>query len=287
MTFFQRHAYGIGRGLAALVWPFFRKRRRLSIDNLIRCGVVEDRKEAARIASGAFRHLAGHIAEALFVPGVVDASNWRGHIDVEGADPAAAKLLLDTPGEPILLVSSHHGVWEAATNVLSFARPMIAIARTLNNPLAAKWMKKHHFRGPVTVIGKKNGMTPAVMRKWENENAAMTILMDQHASNGLAARFLGRPAKTFTSAARLAIRTGRRIVVGSFVRVAPYRYRLVGGPPVSFRRDESLADAVQLLNDRLGDAIRKYPEQYLWMHRRWREDVPAEKKKKKRKRVAK
>jgi KDO2-lipid IV(A) lauroyltransferase len=100
----------------------------------------------------------------------------------------------------------------------------------------------------------------------------MTILMDQHTSGGAMLTFLGRPARTFTSATRLAMRSGRRIVVGSFVRVGPYRYRLVGGSPVSFPKDADKNAATQLLNDRLGEVIRKYPEQYLWAHRRWRND---------------
>ena len=98
----------------------------------------------------------------------------------------------------------------------------------------------------------------------------MTILMDQHTAKGLPLTFLGRPAKTFTSATRLAMRYGYPIVVGSFVRVAPYRYRLVGGSPLVFAKDGDKAAYTQLLNDRLGEAIRRYPEQYLWAHRRWR-----------------
>lgn len=270
MTFLQSHAYGIGRAVAAVLWLFFPKRRRLSVDNIMRCGVALTEKEARDIAKDAWCHLAGHIAEALFVPGVVNAGNWREHLELGDADPCAVKLLLDTPGEPILLVSAHHGAWEPATNIISFARPMIAIARTMNNRFVEKWMKKHHFRGPVTIIGKKNGMTGEVLRQWERDGAAMTILMDQHSAKGLPLEFLGRKAKTISSAARLAIRTGRRIVVGSFVRTGPYRYRLVGGAPLSFAKDVPLAEATQILNDRLGAAIREFPRQYLWAHRRWR-----------------
>ena len=79
-------------------------------------------------------------------------------------------------------------------------------------------------------------------------------------------------ARTVTSAARLAIRFGCPVVVGSFVRVAPYRYRLVGDDPLVFGPDDGVDAATQLLNDRLEAAIRAYPEQYLWMHRRWRDD---------------
>lgn len=272
MTFFQRHAYGIGTRFAAMLWPFFRKRRRLSVENILKCGITADPREAKRMAKKAWCHLAGHIAEALAVPGVVNKDNWRDHLDFSEAHPETVKLLLDSPDVPILLASSHHGVWEAATNILSFARPMIAISRTLNNPLLARWMKKHHFRGPVKIVDKNHGLTPDVLREWRETCAAMTLLMDQHTSRGMMLEFLGRPAKTFTSVARMAIRSGAPIVVGSFVRIAPYRYSLVGGPPVRFAKGEDLAKATQLLNDRMGEAIRKYPEQYLWAHRRWRHD---------------
>ena len=136
MNFVHRHAYDFGAGLAALVWPFFFKRRRISVENILKCGVASDEKEAKRIAKKAWCHLAGHICEALAVPNVVTKDDWRDHLDVSEADPEAARLLLDEPETPILLVSAHHGVWEAATNVLSFARPMIAIARVMNNKLS-------------------------------------------------------------------------------------------------------------------------------------------------------
>ena len=98
----------------------------------------------------------------------------------------------------------------------------------------------------------------------------MTILMDQHTAKGMPLTFLGRPAKTFSTATRLAMRYGHPVVVGSFVRIAPFRYRLVGGPPLRYSEEMGKAGFTQLLNDRLGEAIRRYPEQYLWSHRRWR-----------------
>lgn len=263
-------AYDIGWGFAALLWPFFRRRQRIAVDNVLRAKITDDPAEARRIARRSWCHLAGHIVEALFVPMKVGRDNWREHLDFSVLDPATAKLLLETPDQPILLVSSHHGVWEAATNVLSFARPMIAIARTMNNKVAAKLMKKFHFRGPVTVIDKNHGFTPEIMRQWRTDAAAMTILMDQHAHGGAKLTFFGRPAMTYTSATRLAMRTGYPIVIGSFVRIAPYKYRCVGGPPLVFGKDDDRDKCTQLLNDRLEAAIREYPDQYLWAHRRWR-----------------
>jgi len=264
-------AYGIGWGFASVLWLFFRKRRRLSVDNILKAHITDDKKEAERIAKRSWCHLAGHVMEAIRVPRVVNKDNWRDHLDFEDADEEVVKILLEETGTPILLVSSHHGVWEAVTNVISLVRPMIAIARTMNNRFVASWMKRH-FRGRVTVIDKNNGFTPDILRRWKDDCAAMTILMDQHTQRGAELMFMGRKAKTFTSAARLAMRTGYPIVVGSFVRVGPYKYRLVGGKPLRFGKDSDRDKNAQILNDRLEEAIRKYPDQYLWAHRRWRCD---------------
>ncbi len=255
-----------------MLGPVFPSRRRISVENILRCGVTDDPKAARRIAKEAFCHFAGHVCEALCAPNVITKGNYREHLDFADATPDAVRTLLDETDRPIILVSGHHGCWEAATHILSMARPMIAVARVMDSKLLQNWMKKHHFRGPVTVISKNDGFTKGILEKWKAERSAMTILMDQHASHGPLLSFLGRPARTVTSAARLAIRTGCPVVVGSFVRIAPFRYRLVGGDPIVFGKDEDRDHATQILNDRLSDAIRRYPGQYLWMHRRWRDD---------------
>jgi len=272
MTFVQRHAYDWGCAFAGLFWPFFGKRRRIAVENLLKCKVAADEAEARRIAKKSFCHFLGHMCEALCVPGVVTRENWREHVDFSQVDPRTVKTLVDSPETPILLVSAHHGCWEAATNILSIRRPMIAIARVMDSKLLQNWMKKHHFRGPVTVINKDNGFTPAIIAQWKNDCAAMTILVDQHTYGGSMLRFFGRPARTVTSAARLAIRTGYPVVVGSFVRIGPFQYKAVGGLPLVFPHDANRDEVAQQLNDRLEEAIRAYPEQYLWIHRRWRDD---------------
>ena len=65
MNFIDRHAYDWGAGFARLIYPLFRKRRRIAIDNIIKAGITDDPKEAARIAKESWGHLAGHICEAL------------------------------------------------------------------------------------------------------------------------------------------------------------------------------------------------------------------------------
>ena len=228
MNFIDRHAYDWGAAFARALFPFFRKRRRIAIDNILKAGITDDPKEAARIARASWGHLAGHICEALCVPHVVTKENWRAHLDVSEGAPETVRLLLEETEKPILLVSAHHGVWEAATNILSFARPMIAVARVMNSRLVARWMKKHHFRGPVTVIDKKHGFTPAILRQWAGTRAAMTILMDQYTSSAPSCASHRTATASWAAPARL--REGRR---QGRLHAASQRPPRRGDPPLS------------------------------------------------------
>ncbi len=269
-------AYDVGAAITTCAYPLFRARRRIAIDNILKAHVTSDPKEADRIARKAFGHLAGHICEALKVGQVVTADNWRKHITFDGPE-ASWKMLMETPGVPIMLLSGHHGTWEAAVSIISFTRPMIAVARKLNNPFADRFLKQHHFRGAITIVPKKMGFTPNVLREWKDNGAAMTLVMDQHAGpkQGVMVNFMGRPASTHTSPARLHLKTGAPIIVGSFVRDAAFQYRMVTtSEPIIFHatgnKEKDIADLLTEINKRLEDVIRLYPEQYLWAHKRWR-----------------
>jgi KDO2-lipid IV(A) lauroyltransferase len=272
MTFLQRHAYSIGCAVAAFVWPFCAKRRRIAVENLMKCKVARDEAEAKDIAKKSFCHFAGHVVEALFASKVITSANWREHFDFSHANRDAEELLLERLDTPILLVSGHHGCWEAATHVIPHRRPMIAVARVMDNPVLRRWMERRKFRGAVTLVNRNNGFSRTILKKWRDDCSAYTILTDQHAYGGAKLRFFGRPAMTVTSAARLAIRFGAPIVVGSFVRTGPYMYRAICAAPLRFGPDADRDAATQMINDRLEDAIRQCPEQYLWIHRRWRDD---------------
>ena len=270
-----RSAYDIGAAVTSAVYPLFRKRRRIAVDNILKAHITENPDEADRIARKAFGHLAGHICEALKVRKVITSENWREHITFDG--PAESwKLLLESPGVPIMILSGHHGVWEAAVPIISFTRPMIAVARKMNNPFSERFLKRHHFRGDITIIPKKMGFALSVLREWKDKGAAMTLVMDQHAGDkqGVWVDFMGRSASTHTSPARLHLKTGAPILAGSFVRDAAFQYRMVTGQPLIFTptgdKEKDTADLLAEINRRLEAVIRRYPEQYLWAHRRWR-----------------
>ena len=268
-------AYDIGAAVTESFYPLFRKRRRIAVDNILKARITGDPKEADRIARKAFGHLAGHVCEALKVGQVITADNWREHITFDGPTEAW-KLLMESPGLPIMILSGHHGTWEAAVPVIAFTRPMIAVARKMNNPFVERFLKEHHFRGAITIVPKKKGFAPSVLRAWREEGAAMTLVMDQHAGpkQGVMVDFMGSPASTHTSPARLHLKTGAPIIAGSFIRDGAFKYRMVTGQPIVFKgtgdKEKDTARLLTEINQRLEAVIRRYPEQYLWAHKRWR-----------------
>jgi KDO2-lipid IV(A) lauroyltransferase len=269
-------AYGIGSGFAKLVYPLFRARRSLAIGNIIKAGIAAGRDEADRIARCAFGHFAGHLCEAIKIGDALAGSKWEDHFVYDGSPEVWTTLTRQTD-RPVMIVSGHHGVWESAVPLISSFRPMIAVARKMNNPYVNELMKKRHFRGNITVISKDKGFTPGVIRQWKESNAAMTLLADQHAGrrHGMKVDFFGYPAGTHTSPARLYEAARAPMLIGSFVREAAFKYRMVAigdvyEPLLSGDRQENIKRILTELNERMAEVIRRYPEQYLWAHRRWR-----------------
>lgn len=268
-------AYSLGCRLASAFYPFFKKRQRIAIDNIMKAGITQDKQEAARIAQASFCHFLGHLFEALKVPKVVNETNWKEHIVYDESDAENWKMLMVNLDTPIMLVTGHLGSWEAGVSIIPFTRPMMPIARSLDNPLLARFLKKSQFRGNVTIISKKNGFSGDVMREWKATKSALTIVMDQHAGKaGVKVDFLGRPAWTHTSPARIHLASGTPIVVGAFLREGLFKYRMVGEPPIHFtptgNKERDIEALTAEMNQCLGNVIRKCPEQYLWMHNRWR-----------------
>ncbi len=270
-----RKAYGFGYGFAWGVYPLLPKRRTaIAEDNVLQAGIASTPEEARRIARASTGHFLGHILEALRLQEGIDFSHWANSVEIE-ADHDLRELLMETK-EPIMIVTGHLGSWEVAVPIIAQFRPMIAIARRMNNPYLNKFLQKKHFRGDITVVSKENGLSGDIFRQWKNTNAALTIVMDQHAGKrGIKVSFFNRLVLAHTSSARIHLRSGAPAIVGAFVRTGTFKYRMVCAcDAVRYTptddHDEDIREVTRLMMSGIEKLIRQYPEQYLWMHRRWR-----------------
>ncbi|MEG1553005.1 MAG: lysophospholipid acyltransferase family protein [Kiritimatiellia bacterium] len=268
-------AYAFGRGIGVAVFSLFSwsERVHVAVDNVVVAGVAKTRREARHIARESFGHFIGHISEAIRASDIITRENWRNYVDIEMS--AECQEMLFRPQCPLLLATGHLGAWEAGITAVSSERPMFAVARLMDNPYIQQFLDRHNFRGGITILPKKHGFSGSLMRRWQSENGALTILFDQYSSRGVLVPFFGQVVPVYTSPARIHLQTGAPILVGGFLRTGPLHYKLVTiGKALVYKptsnREKDIAEITANLIRRLEVLIRMAPEQYLWVHRRWR-----------------
>ncbi|MBA3324242.1 MAG: lauroyl acyltransferase [Rhodobacteraceae bacterium] len=188
--------------------------------------------------------------------------------------PGAAPLeAAAREGHGAVLVSGHFGQWEAGRAWLkSIGSEAGAVYRPLNNrPLEQIYRRQLEIGGRPMFPKGGRGLRGLVAHLAQGRIAA--ILTDQYDRRAAIFDFLGRPAPTLTLAADLALKFGVPLIPG-------YGLRAADGLHVSLDLEAPVphttaAEMTQALNDSLAARVRAHPGQYLWLHRRWRKDLPA------------
>ena len=187
-----------------------------------------------------------------------------------------AELLERMPkGSGAVLVTGHFGCWEIlGVGVAALGYSVLSVARPLKNQLVDRRLQRLRESTGQKVLPKKGSMRHAVealKNGWQ-----LGFLIDQDARRqGVFVDFFGRPASTHTSAARLAISAGVPLAFVYGQRTG-YRnqFRVGVKEPIIPRkhadRDEEVLRITQRLTKDLEEVIRQWPEQWLWMHRRWK-----------------
>ena len=186
---------------------------------------------------------------------------------VEHIDNALAK------GNGVIMVTAHYGNWEwGGACAAAMGYPTSVIARDANDPLTRELVNKARESKGIRVFGRSD--VRELLRALKN-NEMVAILPDQHAKDApVRVKFLGRVADTASGPATLAMRTGAA-VIPAFVTREPGDHLVAEIlPPVEMQdtgnREADILENVQRINDVLGDQIRKHPDQWLWLHDRWK-----------------
>ncbi len=266
-------AEAVGRRLGRIYRAFDRRRRALVEENLAQAFPEKPPEELEALSVAVFEHFGGAAADVLHTfgesPEALDA-----RVEVRGAERVRASL---ATGRGLFFLTAHFGNWEySALATAAAGIPVTVIARPMDNPVLETLLRRFRERNGNAVVYKSDAARE--MLRVLKRGGAIGILVDQHArtADAVVAPFFGRPALTTSIVARLADRTEALIVPASCLRTAPARYRLAFEPEIDVRNltpeERMPAPLTARLNLEVERLVRRAPEQWLWLHNRWKLD---------------
>jgi KDO2-lipid IV(A) lauroyltransferase len=181
-------------------------------------------------------------------------------------------------GRGVILLTGHYGNWELlGARLARLGFPVSVVARDSAESSTASLINRSREVHGTEVLLRED--TRAMLRALRH-NRILGILPDQHAagSGALIVDFLGRPASTAVGVPTLAARTGAVIVPGFCLRRPDGTFDVYLHPPLELAatgdREADLRANTELMNRVIGEQILAHPEQWLWLHRRWKVDGP-------------
>ena len=246
-------------------------RKRLALANIRRAFPDISDREARRILRGVYCHFAAAVVDTANVCRFAGREQRDELFETVGFE----KLRAMPRRTGVIFVTGHVGHWEVlgvASSLLGY--PVWSIARRLKNPLIGRFLTRvREAMGQRTMV-KEDAWRQIIRLLQRGESVAALIDQDVR-SKGIFVDFFGRPASTAPSVARLAIRTGAPVAFVCARRVGSQnRFRIAVTdlitPQPERSRDQEVRRITQRLTQDLEDVVRQAPEQWLWLHRRWK-----------------
>jgi len=264
-----------GSFLGLAFYTLDRAHRRIAERNLATAFPARTARQRRAVARRAFTHF-GRLLLELLKFSTLPLEAMMARVEFDGEDRAR---LAYAQGKGVLFFTGHFGFWElhALVHALTL-EPFSVIARPLDNPYLNTLLEQIRQRTGNPVIYRQ-GMIRRVMRTLQAGHG-IAVLIDQHiqARDAVYVDFFERPAATTSAIAALALRTGAPVVPCFALPLGPGRYRMIYEHPIEPPQADS-ADAVHEFTQRCTDVlemyVRRHPELWLWMHRRWRDEGEA------------
>jgi KDO2-lipid IV(A) lauroyltransferase len=265
-------AHLLARGYAGMLDRAIPRLRRVACRNLSFAMPETSDARRAEIVDGVFRSIARVLVAFAKFPSIRrdNVGRWIRYEGFEHFEEALRR------GRGVLFATAHLGNWELSAYAHALlSAPMSVVVRPLDNPLIDRLVERRRALSGNRLLSKKDyarGILKALAA-----NRAVGILIDQNASgeDGAFVDFFGVLASAGTGFAKLAARTGAAVIPGFALWSAKERrYVLRFYPPVEMSGDA--ARDTQALQSVLEAVIRQYPDQWLWIHRRWKTRPPGE-----------
>jgi len=264
-----------GTILGLTFYAIDRPHRRIAERNLAVAFPNRSRRERRAIVRAAFAHF-GRLLMELLAFSTLSPEAMLARVEFEGEDRAR---LAYAQGRGVLFVTGHFGFWELHAMVHALQiQPIGLLARALDNPYLNELLEQIRQRTGNFVVYRR-GTIRRVMRALEARQG-VAVLIDQHimGRDAIYVDFFERPAATTSAVASIALRTGAPVVPVFALPLGRGRYKVIYEHPVEPPRTEG-PDAVREFTQRCTDVlemyVRRHPELWLWMHRRWRDEAPG------------
>jgi len=264
---FSRLAAGF---LGCLAGGLFGIRKKVAFDNLRHAFPEKSNRELERIRLGCWKHFVKVGAEMARLP-KFDEKFIRRWIDLDKQTVMRDVL---ARGKGAIVVSGHFGNWEwIGGGMACLGYPVTYVVTSQTNRLVEDLMNRMRASVVIQIVNRSNAVK-GVLSALKN-NRAVAILCDQDAGEaGVFVPFFGRPASTPRGPALFHLKTGVPVVFSAapcdedgIIRVLFEEMKFEG---LTGDRDKDEVRIMTQITARLEKEIRRHPEQWLWLHRRWK-----------------
>jgi KDO2-lipid IV(A) lauroyltransferase len=272
----KRLIEGFFRIFGVLFFLFSFRRRNLTLKNLRIAFPEKSEKERVRIARRAFINMAEFTGDSfLLMANKLSREEILAMVD--GSQLEKYKALRSTSGRGAIHITGHLGNWElmAQYGALQGLESHVVARRGSNQLIDDHIVTPLRTRHGNKVFYKENAMLNTVKALKRNE--AVSFLIDQKIGpkEGVPVQFFGHDVLAVASCAVLQMRFNPLVIPVFLVKTSRRRYKLLIGDPVEWKDDGSPQDVqIQKLTQRyqslIEQTIRDYPDQWFWMHNRWR-----------------
>lgn len=266
--------------LARLFCDVLHIRRHVVDDNLAHAFPELTEIQRTNLTRRMWEHLFLLVLEVAHTPRKIHETNWRDYVVLHNEAELVRDLLDD---RPLMVIASHLGNFEVGGYVLGvLGFPTYTVARTLDNRFLDRFVNDFRGRTGQHIIPKNGGFDQ--ITQVLAEGGTMTFLADQYAGpKGCWVQFFGRPASAHKAIALLALDHNARMSVSTSQRLErPMHFELWNyatiDPQEVGNSVGTVRELTQWYTSRLEELIRRAPDQYWWLHRRWkdtREKKPA------------
>jgi KDO2-lipid IV(A) lauroyltransferase len=262
-------AYALGRFLGALFRVVARKQWRRALEQLARSFPEKGQDEIHGIAKRVFEHGAVNYIEVFRWIGGCEAE-----LDARVAMPHPERVeAAMARGKGVLVLTAHIGNFDLMGLWAAKRYPMTIISKDLRNAAVNRFWMEARARSKLNIVPAHNSYRNCLRVLKKNELLGFILDQNMIRKEGIFVEFFGRPACTTPGLAMLAAQSGAPVLPVFIVRHADGRHEIhvedaIDPPPD--RKPESIEQATQLYTRMIEDYVRRHPDQWIWMHRRWR-----------------